>query len=86
LIPREALVRLARRYELGLVKHGKDNWRQGIEDREYTVERAGHVIDHALKLIDKLEGREPDDGDDDAAAIMWGGAFLCVASKKLLTK
>jgi hypothetical protein len=79
LIPIEALIRVAERYELGLAKHGKDNWRKGLGDKAYLINRATHVIDHALKLIAKLEGYIRDDGDDDIGAILWGGCFLAVA-------
>lgn len=85
LIPRDALIRLADRYELGL-KYGEDNWRKGMEDKAYVIERISHVVDHALKLREKLKGRLPHDGDDDAAAIMWGGAFLCEATAALFQK
>lgn len=85
-IPLHALERLAARYELGAIKHGKNNWRQGIGNTNYTIERAAHVIYHAYKLINKLEGIIPDDNDDDAAAIMWGGAFLCESTNALQKK
>jgi hypothetical protein len=79
LIPRSALLKMADRFDLGLIKHGKDNWRKGIGNRDYAIERATHVLDHASKLIEKLEGHEPWNGDDDVGAILWGGAFLSEA-------
>jgi hypothetical protein len=69
------LKRVADRFELGLRKHGERSWnaraanQQCLEDREFLIARAAHAIDHALKLIAKLEGLSPEDGDDDAAAI-----------------
>ena len=72
-----ALRRLAKRYATGLTKHGKYNYKQGLTDKEYILERCAHVIEHAYKYIEVLEGQRADDGDDNAAAIMWGGAFLC---------
>ena len=72
-----ALRRLAKRYATGLTKHGKYNYKQGLTDKEYILERCAHVIEHAYKYIEVLEGQRVDDGDDNAAAIMWGGAFLC---------
>ena len=83
-IPLEALVSLARRYELGAKKHGKDNWRPGIKDKSYCIERLNHVINHAFTLIGKLEGRIENDGDDDAGAILWGGALAVLATKEHL--
>jgi len=72
-----ALRRLAKRYAQGLPKYGKYNYKQGLTDREYILERCAHIIDHAYKYVEVLEGQRTDDGDDNAAAIMWGGAFLC---------
>lgn len=75
-LPYHAMLRLASRYSLGEFKHGRHNWRKGLKDRQYALNRLGHVIHHALKAIAILEGFLPDDGDDNAGAIMWGGAFL----------
>lgn len=83
LIPYQALVRLAGRYEKGLLRYGRENWRKGLTDKDYVLERAAHVLNHAAILIEKLQGLRPDDGDDDAAAVMWGGAFLCEATLAL---
>jgi hypothetical protein len=80
LLPLQSLVRLAARFEKGEKRYGRNNWRKGLKDREYALERAAHVLNHTLLLIEKLQGLRPDDGDDDAAAIMWGGAFLCEAT------
>jgi hypothetical protein len=77
MIPYGALVRLARRFELGAAKHGVDNYRQGLNDREYVLERCAHVACHAMRLASKLRGYLPQDAEDDAAAVAWGGAFLC---------
>ena len=87
LVPREALIRLADRFELGLAKYGERAWNAAssqacLEDKEWLIARAAHVIDHALKLIGKLRGQLPEDGDDDAAAIAWGGVCLCEARAK----
>jgi len=80
-IPLESLIALAERFKLGEKKHGRGNWQNGINDRAYVIERANHVIYHAYKLINKLESLDTRGlrEDDDAAAIMWGGAFLVVA-------
>lgn len=84
LIPYSALVRLANRFALGLEKHGKNNYRKGLSDKDYVIERLGHVINHAYRLIEKLEGRLVDE-DDDAAAIAWGGIFACLATESNLS-
>ena len=82
-IPIDAMFALAQRYELGAKKHGKDNWKAGLTDPQYVVERLNHVIYHVKKLQDKIEGRMPWDGDDDPGAILWGGAFAVEAIKAL---
>lgn len=81
LIPRRSLERLAARFEKGTLRYGKDNWRKGLSDPSYVTERLAHTIAHCYRLIDKLEGRLPEDGEDDASAIMWGGAFACEATE-----
>ncbi len=83
LIPTAALDALAARYADGMARYSDDNWRKGIGDVAYTVHRLNHVIQHAKAAIDKLEGKSPNDGEDDGAAIMWGGALL-VESKAAL--
>jgi hypothetical protein len=87
LIPYNALVGLANRFELGWNKY-KDNAYNAIsppsnarrsemlQDQEWIRERISHVIHHAYQYLQKMEGVIEDDGDDDASAIMWGGACL----------
>ena len=82
-IPMDALIRLAKRYENGEAKHGRDNWRKGLGDPSYVIGRLNHAIYHSLKLINKLEGKVEWNGDDDAGAIMWAGAFAVEALKVL---
>ena len=87
LVPREALNRLADRFELGLEKYGERSRvpspsQACLEDKEWLIARLAHSIDHALKMIGKLRGQLPEDGDDDAAAIAWGGVCLCEARAK----
>jgi len=89
LIPYAALIRVAGRFALGEVNHGPKSWnalssQAALEDREFIIARAAHVIHHAYKLIAKLSGQLPEDDDDDAAAIAWGGVFLCEATKNKL--
>ena len=89
LIPTEALVRLAERFELGIQRKGWDKAWNGcsanqecLTDRDFILDRIGHTIYHALKLRDSIVNGNLD-GDDDAGAIIWGGAFLCCATKRL---
>lgn len=85
-VPRRALLRLIQRFEMGLERKGDKAWharsqnQDCLTNHEFVVSRIVHVINHAYALLDKLEGRIPDDGDDDAGAIAWGGIFLCEAT------
>jgi hypothetical protein len=82
LLPRRALERVAARYEKGLPRYGRNNWRKGLTDKDYIVERIAHVIGHCYKLIEKLESPvvlKHLNADDDAGAIGWGGLFVCEA-------
>lgn len=87
LIPTVALESLANRFQLGIERKGNKSWnaisqnQEILTDREFAIERISHIIHHATKLRDKLiRGDEIPGEDDDAGAILWGGAFLaCVA-------
>jgi hypothetical protein len=76
LIPYEAQVRQAARFELGLERYEKDNWRKGLRDNDYVAGRIAHLLNHGARFLAKMEGRLADDGEDDAGAILWAGAFL----------
>ena len=86
LIPYKAQLRLAKRFEVGLETHKEKSWnarskQDALTDEEFIIARASHVIHHAMKLIAKRTGQLPPDEDDDAAAIAWGGIFLCEATE-----
>lgn len=91
LIPYDPLVALAGRFELGEVKHAKGAWnalsdQAALENEEWILKRAEHIIHHTYQWIMKRKGLIPDDGDDDAAAIMWGGCLLSEARRVKLWK
>jgi hypothetical protein len=82
LIPPIALERLAERFELGEKKYGAKGTynalaprRAEMLTREWVTARLEHVIAHALHALQVLHGQAPDD-DDDAGALMFGGAVL----------
>ena len=79
LIPYRALVSMAARFEKGLQRYDRNNWRKGTGNLEYVLERLAHLQAHAAILSEKLQGIRPDDGDDDVGAILWAGAFLAEA-------
>jgi len=80
-IPFEALRVLGERYALGQIKHGRHNWRKGLHNKEYVLARASHLIQHAFKLANQLDGTMPWDEDDNIGAILWGGAFMAEARR-----
>lgn len=89
-IPFVALVALAERFEVGEIKRaGKGCWNSAIPGsdamltQEFVVERLNHVIKHALVALGKLHGTIPFNGDDDAGAIMFGGATLAAWNAKV---
>lgn len=82
LIPREALISLARIFEEGVQLKGADRAWNGTRrnylsmlSREFVVERLAHGIDHASKAIrDMTQGNQVD--PHDAGAIMFAGAVM----------
>jgi len=54
----ESLVRVARVFREGSIKYGKDNWKKGIGDKEYQLERANHALKHLLVYIHELKTGE----------------------------
>lgn len=82
-IPRQALVSLANRLDVGVERHGVMSWNGQSENfnevnasLDWALERLGHVIDHSYAAIEKLMGLREWDGEDDAGAILFGGAVL----------
>lgn len=74
LMPPELARAVAGRYELGLRKYSKDNWKKGISDPAFLLERANHIYEHLLKYLqgDFLEDSE----EENLAAIGWGVSVL----------
>lgn len=79
-IPKHSLDRLAARLSYGEKVHGRGNWKKGLADKSYLIDRLNHVICHVYALIEELERGELS-SDDNAAAIMWGGMFACEATR-----
>ena len=90
LIPYTALIRAALRFELGIENRPdgsswnalSENYQRCLEDKAFILARAAHTAQHAMKLKAILAGEIPDDGDDHAGAILWGGCFLACATEK----
>jgi len=91
LIPTAALNKLAERFELGIERKGDKAWnatsnnQDCLTDKDLLIERCSHIIHHALKLRDQLQdsSRGEESIQDNAAAVMWGGAFLVCAGNAL---
>lgn len=92
LIPMEALVGLADRFEKGVERKGEGAWnalsanQECLVDREFLLDRISHLITHALKFRDQLvRGVKPDEESmyDNAGAVAFGGALLLCAAKEV---
>lgn len=87
LIPCHTLISLANRFSKGLISYKDKSWNalspnfeKALEEEEWILDRANHIIDHTLKWVAKFKGKMEDDGDDDAGAILFGGSLLAEVS------
>lgn len=64
LIPLEFLRRTAERFTLGAEKHGKFNYRKGLKDKEFILDRLNHAFLHLKLAIDMIENGEVYQDDD----------------------
>jgi hypothetical protein len=55
------MVRVAARFEHGVVKYGRDNWKKGLDSEECM----NHGLDHLAKFNDS------DRSEDHLAAAVW---------------
>lgn len=85
MIPVEALIELAKRYDVGLAKHGRDNWRKGLTDEEWLRDRFNHTLTHLYDGWAKAYGRFELPSEmtaiEDFAAVAWGAFTLICAMK-----
>lgn len=75
MIPREFLECLGARFHHGL-KHGRFNYRKGLRDKQFVLDRIAHMYEHMGRLFQPM----PDDEEsflDNIGAIGWGLCFLC---------
>lgn len=85
LLPLNALRVLSTRFEEGVVKHGLNNWRKGITDPAWVLDRFNHIFAHLYAYAEQVQGvrPEPDEKNDtrvgNLAAAMWGCAILIEA-------
>lgn len=82
-IPLSALERVGKVFREGHEKYGRGNWRKGIEDKIYQLERLNHAIRHLLIYAHWLEHGEYigeyKEGvkEDDLAKVMWFTVTQC---------
>lgn len=71
-IPCHALQRLGAVFREGAGKYGRGNWRRGVGDTAYQLERANHALKHLLWYVHWLEtGEHLGDGEDELAKVAW---------------
>lgn len=68
--------RLALRYQLGLEKYTRDNWRKGLQDPAYIDQAKCHLMEHVLNYMETGCTQ-----DDELAAAVWNAFFLMEAEK-----
>ena len=64
LIPFHSILRLGAIFIEGL-RYGRDNWKKGVNDKEYQEERLEHAMVHLIKW------KEGDRTEDHLAKVMW---------------
>lgn len=75
-VPPELFRRIGRRHTVGHVKYTPGitmnlNWRTGLDDPHYVMDRLNHLYEHAFAFLD-----DGDSLDDNLAAIVWCCGFL----------
>jgi len=70
-IPSSVLRRLAKRYQLGVDKHGCHNWLRGGSDPYYLTQVYDHLIEHLLCYRENKNSE-----DDHLGAVLWGISAL----------
>lgn len=91
LIPTIALQRLCERISLGEITKGKDAWnalsdnQEVLNSRKALARRFGHGINHAYRLLAKIQNKEEwtEEDEREASAFMWAGMFaICAISQQ----
>lgn len=68
LIPFAGLRRIAQRWRLGEIQHGRDNWKKA--DRAFVEDIPNHMVEHLWKWM------QGDRSEDHLAAVGWGAVAL----------
>lgn len=75
LIPRSLLRRLALRFGLGAEKYPEFNYRKGLTDKQFILDRINHLQEHFHAYL--APENDAERTDDNLGGIAWGCAFLC---------
>lgn len=67
-IPLSFLTRVAQRFSLGASKYGKFNYRKGLNDKDFILDRLNHAFLHLKLAIDAIEHDEST-ADDNLSAV-----------------
>lgn len=84
LIPRVALEKLADRFELGLLKYDAFNYRKGLHDKEFIIDRLNHLQMHMQALLAPQTNEEIE--DDNIGAILWAASFIAEVESQQSSK
>ena len=77
LIPRCFTTRVADRFALGAKEYPPFNYKKGLTDKVYIIERINHILQHMQAFISPdIDNLTEEWVDDNLAAIAWGVAFL----------
>jgi hypothetical protein len=74
LTPRNFIERVGQRFALGDIKYPPFNYRNGLTDRKFIIERINHLQEHFYAYMWPRNNDEWN--DDNLAAIGWSIAFL----------
>jgi hypothetical protein len=70
------LIRIAARFEYGAQKYGVDNWRIGLKDKDFVIDRINHAIEHLMNLKEQIHDGQYYHPDDDAAGVGWAAMLI----------
>jgi hypothetical protein len=75
LLPVWALQRIAARFAIGADRYGEDNWKRGMQDPEWTIDRLNHAIEHLYDAIQAIKLGGIPHRDDDLSAVIVNAIF-----------
>ena len=68
MLPYVFLYRTAKRFDLGAKKYSKFNYRKGLKDKAFILDRLNHAFSHLKLAMDLIEAGIPF-GDDNLGAV-----------------